>query len=231
MALIKCPECGKQMSDMASSCPHCGYTKNINQNSSKKSKPKNSKSKFSIKYLVIIVVLLVGGYMLYSKPSQGGDVQPGGDIQPNANGNYEFNQNGKYFEFPSNYKAYIDTDGTIYVGQYIDDSGALIPYISIEKYTGYTNPVDILNELYELLVKEYPDTSIVIDLVNGQINDKDVYGVCFGYTSNGHYVIDNRYAFLIGNSMYLITTKEENQNTDEINNVCTLIIESLKETN
>ena len=27
MALIKCPECGKQMSDMAGSCPHCGYTK------------------------------------------------------------------------------------------------------------------------------------------------------------------------------------------------------------
>ena len=225
MALIKCPECGKQMSDMAGSCPHCGYTKKVNQNSSKKSKPNNSKGKFNIKYLIIIVVLLVGGYMLYSKPSQSGD------IQPNTNGNYEFNQNGKYFEFPSNYKAYIDTDGTIYVGQYIDDSGALIPYISIEKYTGYTNPVDILNELYELLVKEYPDTSIVIDLVNGQINDKDVYGVCFGYTSNGHYVIDNRYAFLIGNSMYLITTKEENQNTDEINNVTTLIIESLKETN
>ena len=225
MALIKCPECGKQMSDMAGSCPHCGYTKKVNQNNSKKSKPNNSKGKFNIKYLIIIVVLLVGGYMLYSKPSQSGD------IQPNTNGNYEFNQNGKYFEFPSNYKAYIDTDGTIYVGQYIDDSGALIPYISIEKYTGYTNPVDILNELYELLVKEYPDTSIVIDLVNGQINDKDVYGVCFGYTSNGHYLIDNRYAFLIGNSMYLITTKEENQNTDEINNVCTLIIESLKETN
>lgn len=231
MALIKCPECGKQMSDMAGSCPHCGYTKNVNQNNSKKSKSNNSKGKFNIKYLIIIVVLLVGGYMLYSKPSQGGDVQPGGDIQPNANGNYEFNQNGKYFEFPTNYKVYIDTDGTIYVGQYIDDSGALIPYISIEKYTGYTNPVDILNELYELLVKEYPDISIVIDLVNGQINNKDVYGVCFGYTSNGHYVIDNRYAFLIGNSMYLITTKEENQNTDEINNVCTLIIESLKETN
>lgn len=225
MALIKCPECGKQMSDMAGSCPHCGYTKNVNQNNSKKSKSNNSKGKFNIKYLIIIVVLLVGGYMLYSKPSQSGD------IQPNTNGNYEFNQNGKYFEFPTNYKVYIDTNGTIYVGQYIDDSGALIPYISIEKYTSYTNPVDILNELYELLVKEYPDTSIVIDLVNGQINDKDVYGVCFGYTSNGHYVIDNRYAFLIGNSMYLITTKEENQNTDEINNVTTLIIESLKETN
>lgn len=25
MALIKCPECGGQVSDKASSCPHCGY--------------------------------------------------------------------------------------------------------------------------------------------------------------------------------------------------------------
>ena len=25
MALIKCPECGKQISDKAESCPNCGY--------------------------------------------------------------------------------------------------------------------------------------------------------------------------------------------------------------
>ena len=25
MALIKCPECGKDVSTSASSCPHCGY--------------------------------------------------------------------------------------------------------------------------------------------------------------------------------------------------------------
>lgn len=25
MALIKCPECGKEISDRAESCPHCGY--------------------------------------------------------------------------------------------------------------------------------------------------------------------------------------------------------------
>lgn len=25
MALIKCPECGKEISDRAVSCPHCGY--------------------------------------------------------------------------------------------------------------------------------------------------------------------------------------------------------------
>ena len=26
MALIKCPECGKEISDTAKSCPNCGYT-------------------------------------------------------------------------------------------------------------------------------------------------------------------------------------------------------------
>lgn len=25
MALIKCPECGKEISDKASNCPSCGY--------------------------------------------------------------------------------------------------------------------------------------------------------------------------------------------------------------
>lgn len=28
MALIKCPECGKQISDNATSCPNCGYSLN-----------------------------------------------------------------------------------------------------------------------------------------------------------------------------------------------------------
>lgn len=28
MAIIKCPECGQQMSDNAKTCPHCGYQYN-----------------------------------------------------------------------------------------------------------------------------------------------------------------------------------------------------------
>lgn len=31
MALIKCPECGKEISDKAKSCPNCGYPITINQ--------------------------------------------------------------------------------------------------------------------------------------------------------------------------------------------------------
>ncbi len=25
MALVKCPECGKEVSDLANACPNCGY--------------------------------------------------------------------------------------------------------------------------------------------------------------------------------------------------------------
>lgn len=36
MALIKCPECGREISDKAGSCPHCGYPINNGENSTDK---------------------------------------------------------------------------------------------------------------------------------------------------------------------------------------------------
>ena len=232
MALIKCPECDKKMSDQASSCPHCGYTKERNETN----KLNSFKKKGNSKYLLILLVVLIGGYFLFfyekDNNNQNNDnpgTTPQTQLKPNANGNYEFNQNGKYFEFPTNYKVYISKDGSIYVGQNIDDEGALIPYLMIEKYKNYTSPETLLKDFTTALGQEYQDAKITIDLISSQIGDKYVYGMQFAYTSSGHLVIDNRYAFLVGNSMYLVTTKEENTNTDEINNVGRLIIESLKE--
>ena len=50
MALIKCPECGKEISDKAKACPECGY------------KMKKSKKKFiPILIFVLLVVACVGG--------------------------------------------------------------------------------------------------------------------------------------------------------------------------
>ena len=66
-------------------------------------------------------------------------------------------------------------------------------------------------------------------MLTGYVGDKYTYGIQYKYTSSGHVVVDNRYAFLVGSSMYLVTTKEENTNTQEINEVSRLIIESLKE--
>lgn len=240
MALIKCPECGKKMSDKAEGCPHCGYSP---KKDSSKTTLNNLKGKWDNKYLVIILIVLVGGYFLFFNKNNTNNNNPNNDpnsnpttspttgLKPNANGNYEFNQNGKYFEFPTNYKVYISKDGSIYVGKNIDDNGALIPYIMIDKYKNYTDPTVLLSELTTAIGKEYPDARITIDLISGYLGDKYTYGIQYMYTSSGHVVVDNRYAFLVNNSMYLVTTKEENVNTNEINNVGKLIIESLKEVN
>lgn len=101
----------------------------------------------------------------------------------------------------------------------------------IEKYKNYTDPAQLLNELTNEIAKEYNDAVITISMLSSYIGDKYVYGIQYTYTSNGHIVVDNRYAFLVGSSMYLVTTKEENTNTAEINNTCELIIKSLKEMN
>lgn len=236
MALIKCPECDKKVSDKAENCPHCGYSfkKKIEINDEKL---KELKGKWNNKYLIIILVVLVIGYFLFFNGSKTNNTNTGNggssttELKPNQNGNYEYNQNGKYFEFPTSYKAYVDKSGSIYVGKNIDKDGALIPYIMIEKYKNYTDPAQLLNELTNEIAKEYSDAVITINMLSSYIGDKYVYGIQYTYTSNGHIVVDNRYAFLIGNSMYLVTTKEENTNTAEINNTGALIIKSLKEMN
>lgn len=228
MALIKCPECDKKISDKAESCPHCGYSfeKKVSNNGNLV----NLKGKWNNKYFLVILLILVGGYFIFfNNPKENTSSNPNTELKPNANGNYEFNQNGKYFEFPTNYKVYIDKDGSIYVGQNIDNQGALIPYIMIEKYKGYSDETTLLKELTSAIGKEYSDATIIIDLISANIGNKYVNGMAFAYTSSGHVVIDNRYAFLVNNSMYLVTTKEENTNTDEINNVARIIIETLKE--
>lgn len=57
MAMIKCPECGKEISDKANSCPNCGYTfiKNINESKRKQRKMFNEKvtSNFTVALLII----------------------------------------------------------------------------------------------------------------------------------------------------------------------------------
>ena len=101
----------------------------------------------------------------------------------------------------------------------------------IEKYKNYTDPLVLLNDVTTELNKAYGDVKILLNQLSGYVGDKLTYGSMFSYTSSGHLVIDNRYTFLVGNSMYLVTTKEENENSTEINNVCALIIKTLKEVN
>lgn len=58
MAMIICSECGKEISDKASSCPNCGATVNITSIPSTKHKQKNKASK------IPIILTAIGGIIL-----------------------------------------------------------------------------------------------------------------------------------------------------------------------
>lgn len=62
MAMVTCPECGKEISDSAPSCPHCGYIKAPTENlrSTKLSEPKKNKF-LGIAYIVCGVAAIIGG--------------------------------------------------------------------------------------------------------------------------------------------------------------------------
>ena len=55
MALIKCPECNKEISDTAKRCPNCGYKFPI----------KNKKNICIIILIIIAIVVIVCGSLLY----------------------------------------------------------------------------------------------------------------------------------------------------------------------
>lgn len=54
MALIKCSECGKEISDKAKKCPHCGYDYN-----------KSKIHKNSIIVIVIIIILTISFLIIF----------------------------------------------------------------------------------------------------------------------------------------------------------------------
>ena len=234
MALIKCKECGNKISDQAETCPKCGYELKPKQDNKivEKVSDKIGGNK-NLKYLLIALVVIVGGYFLFFNNKTNNTNTDDGTTtptpSPSNNGNYVFNQSGMYFEYPSNYQTYVDKEGSLYVAQNIDKQGALIPYIIIDRYKSYTDPKALISDFTTAIANEYPDVAITINMLSNYIGDKYVYGIQYTYTSSGHVVVDNRYAFLVNGKMYLIGTKEENVNTDEINNTTRLIIETLKE--
>lgn len=63
MALIQCNECGKEISDSAESCPHCGCKTNHGK-SVEKVKAQGYMG------LIAIIAFALGGYLLFSFASE-----------------------------------------------------------------------------------------------------------------------------------------------------------------
>lgn len=83
MALIKCPECGKQVSSTAASCPHCGapiaerpgdVAGEINVTTTQET------SKSLKRQILISAVLFWGGMVMFMMSAQSGE--PGIPIVP-----------------------------------------------------------------------------------------------------------------------------------------------------
>lgn len=233
MALIKCPECKKEISDKAETCPKCGYE--LKTQNTKKEASTNFKSnklenfKFDYKFIIIIGLLIVGAYFFLNQNKQNNS---GGTSTPSSTSGYSvFNSSymGISFEYPSSYKVVTDNDGYIYVGKNTHNNNVVIPYVIIGRYDNFNDQITFLNSFTNYMKKEYSDLAITIDLVSGTIGNKLVYGLAYNYTSNGHLIVDNRYAITINNKIYMIGSKEENTNSNEINAVVEHIINTLTE--
>lgn len=234
MALIKCPECKNNISDQADVCPKCGYEINNNNKTNKNNK------KIDYKYLLIgLLIIVVGFYMLNNRntPTTGGGsdnptTNPStGTTTPGTNNGYVvFNDAnlGLSYEIPSNYKTYVDNNKLSYVGSNIDNEGPLIPYVVLGWDSTYSDPAQFLNAFTKELQKVYGEVLITIDMISNTIGNYYVYGIQYQYNSSGHTVIDNRYAIKINNKILMIGSKEENVNTDTINNIVGVIIQTLK---
>lgn len=57
MALIKCPECGQQVSDRAKKCPHCGYVLTTPTSNSTK---RNRNKRWIIIAVLVLILIIVG---------------------------------------------------------------------------------------------------------------------------------------------------------------------------
>lgn len=60
MALIKCPKCGKEISDTIKECPHCGYNLRNGINPKMKTLIKIIIAMFTVIILIIVSLLLIG---------------------------------------------------------------------------------------------------------------------------------------------------------------------------
>ncbi len=234
MALIKCPECNHSISSQADICPHCGYELNERKNGQSKENTGSSKRNWNYKYLLVILVLAVGAFLIFSSQknnnTNNNDNKDGGSAPSTTEGFLTYTNKSLdiSFDYPNTYKTMQDNKGNIYVGKNIDNQGALIPYIIIGVSSDYSNCVQFLNAFTDALRENYGDVVITIDMLSNYIGNNLVYGIQYKYTSSGHVVIDNRYATLINNKVYMVGTREENTNTEEMNTVAGYILTTLK---
>lgn len=64
MALIKCPECGREVSDKATACPNCGYA--LNKNNGDIAPKSNKKWIVAVVVAVLAIAVCIGVWLMFA---------------------------------------------------------------------------------------------------------------------------------------------------------------------
>lgn len=247
MALMKCPECGNNVSDQAEKCPKCGYElKGNGENTVEKNDENKPKRKVDYKYIILGLLVLVVGLFIINQTRENNkktesQVQTSSTVQsdqpqttPGTNTGYVvYNDKnvGMQYEIPNNFKIMTDNNGLTYIGKNASDSSMSVPYILLCRDENYNNPIQYLNAFTDELRKNYSDVQITIEPLTAQIGNYQVYGIQYTYTSNGIKIVDDRYVTIIDNKVLMIGSVEQNSNSEDINNIIRVMFNTLKEGN
>lgn len=104
MALIDCPECGKQVSDAAKSCPGCGYPISSNDRQIREKKPQSIKSYMPMICVTIAVVFVIIVGKLIA------DLGTKKDDYSSRRKSYSYDYSGGYSDY-SNYSNFSSDSG------------------------------------------------------------------------------------------------------------------------
>ena len=158
MALIKCPECGKEISDKAGACPHCGCpigntTQPIQSNDGKSNK---GSKKIIIGGVVVIAIAGIGYYFGIAKPQQHLAEQK--VIYEEAQ---DLIDDGKYDKAIEKLNSIIDYDGAQDAINEAETGKEKATYVEAENLLEqgkYDDGIELLNT-----IPDYPDTTETIE--------------------------------------------------------------------
>ena len=139
MALIKCTECGKEVSDKAASCPNCGAPINIETTPKVKPvqgrevKPAKEKKKGSCLKTILIAIVGFFLFIFIIGLIVGDDEQSASNNEPPKTESVE-NANVKEAEEADSKPEMKESDNVFHVGDVVETSDSVITFISAKKY-------------------------------------------------------------------------------------------------
>lgn len=158
MALIKCPECGKEISDKAGACPHCGcpignMTQPIQNNDGKSNK---GSKKILIGVVAVVAIAGTGYYFGIAKPQQHLAEQKA--VYEEAQ---DLIDEGKYDKAIEKLNSIIDYDGAQDAINEAETGKEKATYLEAENLLEqgkYDDGIELLNT-----IPDYPETAETIE--------------------------------------------------------------------